>query len=167
MILSPHNIPKGYFVSFILCVILAMLLQLSMLDGDPGRLPSPDLVFIVCFMFRFRLGSAIGLFPIFITLLFSDLIFDYLPGLRTAIYFVILEFLLKRQKEFISLGFLAEWGIFSTSVTVAFIVIWTIALESPHSLYGLKALIVTILTYPVVWYGIIFVIFRKRKTNAS
>lgn len=167
MILSPHNIPKGYIVSFIICVVIAMLLQLSMLDGDPSRLPSPDLVFIVCFIFRFRLGSAIGLFPIFITLLFSDLIFDYLPGLRTAIYFIILEFLLKHQKEFRSVGFLAEWGIFSASVTVAFIVIWVIALDAPHSFYGLKALFVTILTYPVVWYGIISVIFRKRKTNAS
>jgi len=159
--MEAHNrSTKKHAFAFILWIMVALILQLMAFGASPYALPAPDLMIIVCFLFRFRLGARIGFIPVFIALLLSDLISDQLPGLRTLTYFILLEFISLRHREFKSVGFIGEWFTFFIFLCISFFVFWIIALDSRQTFDAVKLFLITLLFYPVLRYTLRLLVFK-------
>lgn len=166
MALMQHT-PKRHMLAFVVYSVVALFIQLMMFGALPSALPMPDLVVLVCFVFRFRFGGMIGFLPIFLALAISDLMMDHLLGLRTAVYALLLEVIRVRHREFKQMTFLGEWVSFVLFLSIGFLVFWIIALSGVHAVRALYLYGIMVLFYPILWYILRLMVFGKKDRHGS
>ncbi|MEM1065951.1 MAG: rod shape-determining protein MreD [Pseudomonadota bacterium] len=151
------------FAALAFAVIFTRLLPI---DAGPGRLPGPDVMFLIAIAWVLRRPAYVPVALVAAVFLMMDVLFLRPLGLWAACVVVAIEVFRTREAQWRDLPFLLEWmlvGFVIAATSIAYIAILTLfAADQPSFGLTLLQMLITILCYPLaVFFSVAFLGLRK------
>ncbi|MCB2111210.1 MAG: rod shape-determining protein MreD [Defluviimonas sp.] len=160
----------GFRAAYLGIAVFLLFVQILPLDLEPVRLPWPDFILLITFVWVLRRPDFVTGLMIAAVFFAEDLVTMRPPGLWTALVLLATEFLRSREAILRDMPFALEWAVAAGLVLVVSVIDWLVLalFMVPQAEFALvlTQTLTTVLAYPLV-AGLSRAAFRARRSTRA